>query len=217
MKIPFRRDTSAERRKTLEATSSAAATLASLRAERQAALLDSGLEEIEKHDNAIAAQERRIATLQEKLRLLTDEQKRERDDQREADRQTAIKVIESKLKKREALATELEAAIAAVEECYFALVEFLSITGDWPFAMAPGFGRIDLRGIQKETAWAMYSAGRPVGGHSRLPAGESLDLGVSGIRPEGIAGLVARENRQIIESLQIASLGRDDEPESDAA
>jgi hypothetical protein len=83
--------------------------------------------------------------------------------------------------------------------------------------MAPGFGRIDLRGIQKETAWAMYSAGRPVGGHSRLPAGESLDLGVSGIRPEGIAGLVARENRQIIESLQIASLGRDDEPESDAA
>jgi hypothetical protein len=132
MKIPFRRDTSAERRKTLEATSSAAATLASLRAERQAALLDSGLEEIEKHDNAIAAQERRIATLQEKLRLLTDEQKRERDDQREADRQTAIKVIESKLKKREALATELEAAIAAVEECYFALVEFLSITGDWP-------------------------------------------------------------------------------------
>ena len=82
MKI-FKRDLSTIRRQTLEAASIAAATLAKLRSDRQAALVDADVETIEKHDAGIAAQERRIATLQEKLKLLTDEQRCERHDERE--------------------------------------------------------------------------------------------------------------------------------------
>jgi hypothetical protein len=215
MKIPFKRDTAAVRRQVLEQTSQAAAQLAQLRASRQAALIEADdVDAVKRIDDEIAALERAVRIHQDRLRALAEQLKTERGDQREFDRQAAIKAIEKKLARREVLATELEAAIKTVEECYFALIEFPSITGDWPFAMTPGFGRIDLRGIQKEVAWAIYSAGRPVGGRSRLPAGESLDLGVSGIKPESISGLVARENRQIIESLQIAYLGRDDDSEA---
>ena len=218
MKIPFKRDTATIRRQVTEQTAQAATALARLRADRHKALLEAdSVDAVKQIDQEIAAQEKTIAILQDKLGALSDQLKSERNDQREVDRQSAIKVIESKLKKRETLAAELEGAIKQVEETYFALIGFPGITGDWPFAMTPGFGRIDLRGIQKEVAWAMYSAGRPINGHSRLPAGESLDLGVSGIRPLGIAGLVARENRQIVESLRTAYLGRDDAAGSEAA
>jgi hypothetical protein len=212
----FKRDTAEERRKTLDAAATAAATLAQLRAERQATLLDADLEVIERHDATVAAQERRIATLQEKLRLLTDEQRRERQEQREADREAAIKVIEKKLAGREALASKLEAAIEDMEKYYFQLTGFQSpLLSDWPFpAPRPGFGRINLAGINREVSFALYSSSRPIEGRPRMPSGSSLDLGVAGIKPEGITGLVARENREIIETLYITPLGRDDDIEA---
>jgi phage terminase large subunit-like protein len=158
MKLPtFKRDTSAERRKTLEAASAAAATLASLRAQRQTALLDSDLDAIEQHDNAVAVQERRVATLQERLRLLTEEQKRERGEQREQDREAAIAVIKKKLAGREVLAIKLEAAIKDVEKYYFQLTGFQSpVLSDWPFpSPRPSFGRINLAGINREVSWSV--------------------------------------------------------------
>ena len=218
MKIPFKKDTASIRRQVLEETSKAASQLTKLRSDRHDALLEAdGVETVRRIDQEIAALEKTVAIHQDRLRALSDQLKDERQARREEDRLAAIKIIEKKLAQREELATELEAAIRKVEECYFALIGFPGIAADWPFAMTPGFGRIDLRGIQKEVSWAMYSAGRPINGHSRLPAGKSLDLGVAGIKPESISGLVARENRQIIEGLHIAYLGRDDEPESEAA
>ena len=218
MKLPtFKRDTSAIRRQVLEETSKAASQLAKLRSDRHDALLgEDGVDAVRRIDKEIAALETTIAIHQDRLKALSDQLKSERHGQREEDRQDAIRVIESKLKKREALASKLEAAIKTVEECYFALVEFPGITGDWPFAMSPGFGRIDLRGINREVSFALYGASRPIEGKPRMPSGSALNLGVAGIRPEGIAGLVARENREIIETLHITSLGRDDD-KSEAA
>ena len=130
------------------------------------------------------ALEKTVAIYQDRLRALSDQLKDERQARREEDRLAAIKIIEKKLAQREELATELEAAIRKVEECYFALIGFPGIAADWPFAMTPGFGRIDLRGIQKEVSWAMYSAGRPINGHSRLPAGRVPDPRRCCIKPE---------------------------------
>jgi hypothetical protein len=195
MKNPFKRDTADERRKTLDAAATAAATLAQLRAERQAVLLDADLETIEKHDAAVVAQERRIATLQEKLRLLTDEQRRERHEQREADREAAIKVIEKKLTLgREALASKLEAAIKDVGKYYFQLTGFPSpLLSDWPFPMPRGYRQIDINGINREVSLALYSASRPIEGKPRMPSASSLDTGVAGVTSETISGVVARQ------------------------
>jgi hypothetical protein len=214
----FKRDTSAERRKTLEAASTAAAELARLRSERQAALLDSGVDEIEKHDNAIAAQERRIATLQEKLRLLTEEQKRERNEQRETDREAAVRNIEKKLAGREVLAEKLEQAIKDAGDAYFALTSYPSpLISDWPFPLPRGYRQIDIGGINREVSLALYSASRPIEGRPRMPSASSLDSGVAGITSETISGVVARQNRDLVELLRVMSLGRDDEPKENAA
>lgn len=132
------------------------------------------------------------------------------------DRETAIKTIQAKLARREQIASKLEAAIKDVGNLYFELTGFASpLLTDWPFsAPRPGFGRIDLGGINREVSFALYSMSRPIEGKPRMPAGSALDLGVAGIKPEGIAGIVARENKQIIETLYITSLGRDDDMEA---
>jgi hypothetical protein len=215
MKIPFRRDTSAERRKTLEAAATAAATLAQLRNTRQAALLDSDLEAIEKHDNAIATVERRIQTLQEKLKLLTAEQKRERQAQQEEDREASIRTISAKLAKREQIAAKLEAAIKDAGDAYFELTSYPSpLISDWHFPLPRGYRQIDIGGINREVSLALYSAARPIEGKPRMPSASSLDTGVAGIVSETITGVVARQNRNLVELLRVMSLGRDDESEA---
>jgi hypothetical protein len=219
MKLPtFKRDTAGARRQVLEQTAQAASQLAQLRTERQAALLDSDLETIEKHDAGIAAQERRIATLQEKLRLLTEEQKRERNEEREQARETAVKIIEKKLAGRETLAQKLEAAIKDAGDAYFELTSYPSpLISDWHFPLPRAYRQIDINGINREVSLALYSASRPIEGKPRMPSASSLDSGVAGIKSETISGVVARQNRDLVQLLRVMSLGRDDEPEENAA
>ena len=220
MKLPtFRRDTAALRRQVLEETSQAAATLAKLRAERQAVLIEAdSLDAVKRIDDEIAALEKTVAIHQDRLRALAGQLKDERNEQREQDREAAIRTIQTKLAKREQIASKLEVAIKEVGDLYFELTGFASpLLTDWPFpAPRPGFGRIDLGGVNREVSFALYSMSRPIEGKPRMPAGSALDLGVAGIKPEGIAGVVARENREIIETLHITSLGRDDEFEEAA-
>ena len=217
MKNLFKRNTGEQRRQVLEQTSEAAATLAKLRSNRQAALLDADIDALGKHDDGIAAQERRIQTLQEKLKLLTAEQKRERQEQREQDREAAIKVIAKKLDGRETLAVKLESAIEEVGNLYFELTGYPSpLISDWHFPLPRGYRQIDLNGINREVSLALYSASRPVEGKPRMPSASSLDTGVAGIKSETITGVVARQNRDLIELLRVISIGNDENEEAAA-
>lgn len=206
----FKRDTSAERRKTLEAASSAAATLAKLRTDRQAALLDADLDVIERHDAEIARQEIKISTLQEKLRLLTHEQRRERHDEREQNRADAIKRIAPELTKREKIAAELEVAIKKMSELWFALVEFPSpVHSHWPFPLPAG--KFDLGDINREMSLALFAAARPIQGQLRMPQAASLDTGVQGRGAKGLSDVVSHQNATLLAILGSAPLGHDEE------
>ena len=214
MKI-FKRDTIAIGVKTLEAASIAAATLAKLRSDRQAALLDADLDVIERHDAEIARQERSIATLQEKLRLLTDEQRRERHDEREQNRADAIKRIAPELTEREKIAAELEVAIKKMSELWFALVEFPSpVHSHWPFPLLPGFGKFDLGDINREMSLALFAAARPVQGQLRMPQAGSLDTGVQGRGAKGLSDVVSHQNATLLAMLGSAPLGHDEDAEA---
>jgi hypothetical protein len=68
-----------------------------------------------------------------------------------ASRTAAIKTIEKKLAGREILAQKLEAAIEDVGNLYFEPTGYPSpLLSDWPWALPPGAGRIDINGINRE-------------------------------------------------------------------
>jgi hypothetical protein len=214
MKV-FKRDLSAIRRKTLEETATAANTLAKLRAARPAILLDGDLAAVEQHDAVIAGAEARCSILQQKLEVLSAELKAERNDEREADRQAAIKRIAPLLTEREKIAAELEAVIKRMSELWFALAEFQSpIHQHWAFPLQPGFGKFDAAGLNREMSLAMFAAARPVQGQLRMPQAASLDSGVSGRGAEGLGAVVARQNAALLAALQTAPLGRDETEEA---
>jgi hypothetical protein len=218
MKSPFKKDIGAIRRQVLEETSKAASVLASLRSKRQAALIDSDLAAIEEIDSAISGAERRVSILQERLAALSEQLKVERSEQRESDRDAAVKIIEKKLAVRETLAVKLEAAIKDVGDLYFELTGYPSpLLSDWPWALPPGAGRIDINGINREVSLALFSASRPIEGRPRMPSASSLDSGVVGIKSETISGVVSRQNKNLIELLQVVTIGRDDEAGENAA
>jgi hypothetical protein len=217
MKLPtFKRDTAALRRQVLEETSQAASRLAQLGTERQAVLIEAdSLDAVKRIDDEIAALERTVTIHQDRLRALAGQLKDERQAQREQDRASQIAVIEKKLAGREVLAEKLEQAIKDAGDAYFALTSYPSpLISDWHFPLPRGYRQIDLNGINREVSLALYSASRPIEGKPRMPSASSLDSGVAGIKSETISGVVARQNRDLVELLRVMSLGDDSEVEA---
>jgi hypothetical protein len=109
MKMPFKRDTAAEIRKTTEAASQAAAKLVTLRAERATLLTGDDLNAIGRADDRVVAQERHIAVLQDRLRALEQLQRQERQGSLEQQKAATLVQLERSLR------AEADAAVAVVE------------------------------------------------------------------------------------------------------
>ena len=91
MKLPtLKRDTATEIRKATEQSAQASAKLVSLREERSRLLVEADIEAIAPIDAQIAAQERLIATLQERLRALDEKHKKERHANRLSEKEKAV-------------------------------------------------------------------------------------------------------------------------------
>ena len=94
--------------------------------------------------------------------------------------------------------------IKQLGDAYFDLLGSEPIVGsDWPFGSLPArYGTIDVDTIRKEISWALYSAGRPVGGRTTLPGPSNAGLGVTGISPVGIAATVAAQTERLVAHLR---------------
>ena len=172
---------------------------------------------VKRVDAEIATKKRTSRSTRIGLRLLTEEQKQNRRDEREQNRADAVKRIAPPLDQRQKIAADLENAIKKMSDLWFALVEFQSpVAGNWAFPMQPGFGKFDIADLNREMALALYAAARPVQGRLRMPQAASLDTGVAGRSAEGMANVVARQNQNLLAALRSAPLGHDDE-ESEAA
>jgi len=203
----FQRNTAAAIAKTRELLAAAEARLAEMGRERRAALLQQtdDLGEVRRIERAQDEERRTIAIYSDRLGALDVELRRERQEQRERERGVAIEKIQKRLAARDVLAVELEAAICKVGELYFALADSDNVAHDWPGpAPRPGFGAINLDELRREVGWAMFSAGRPIGGRSLFPNGTNAGLGITGIHPRGVAAAVAEHSRALIDQLRTA-------------
>jgi hypothetical protein len=91
MKLPtLKRDTATEIKKATDQSAQAAAKLVSLREERAGLLVEADIEAIAPIDAQIAAQERLISTLQERLRALDERHKKERHANRLSEKEKAV-------------------------------------------------------------------------------------------------------------------------------
>ncbi len=173
------------------------------------------VEAVKQIDAGIISEENNISIYQDRLRLLTEEQKQNRRDEREQNRTDAVKRIAPPLDQRQKIAADLENAIKKMSDLWFALAEFPSpVAANWAFPMQPGFGKFDIADLNREMALALYAAARPVQGRLRMPQAASLDTGVAGRSAEGMANVVARQNQNLLAALRSAPLG---DEESEAA
>jgi hypothetical protein len=161
--------------------------------------------EIQRIDAAIAAEVAAREIYVAKVAALNEEIRKERYHQREADRRKAITAITKKLTQRERVGAEREAAIELVGRKYAELISLPSLIDDWPFASVSwDLTRMDMKPVNREISWAMYSASRPHNGMPSMPQGNSIGLGVSGVSAEGIAEVIRKPSVAIISSLELA-------------
>jgi hypothetical protein len=191
----------------------AEAKLGQLQRERQTSLrLGDGLGRIREIDRQIAEAKSTVTILSDRITALDDECLKAARAGRESQRTAALSLIERKLKSRVKVARELDEAIKLVGRLYFELLDSQSFATDWPFTPPyPKFGDVDKTAIQKETGWALFSAGRPVSGVTALPGPSNNGLGITGISAKGIAGAVEQHNARLIELLQIVEIHQEAE------
>jgi multidrug efflux pump subunit AcrA (membrane-fusion protein) len=182
--------------------------LASLRAKRAEVLLtaeDAG--SVVAVDQAIEAELRNAEIYKDRIKALQEECRKAEYQTREDRRKKAIAKISARLRKREELASKLQAALTTVGPLYS---ELMALGGDLelerPFGRpGPGFSTIDRRSVDKEVSWLVYGL---VHEH-RLPEPSSAGLGVVGIRAKGIDGAVREQNEAIVSRLEMVPIADD--------
>jgi hypothetical protein len=199
-------------RASLADTNNKIEVLSQTKAER---LLDADdLDTVVRIDDEIAALRKRSGLFSQRISALDGQLRQEQAERREAARANAIRIIERKLRAREALAGELEASIKRTGDLFFALLNSPSVAGDWPWSL-PSSAAVDVDVIRKEVGWALFSAGRPVNGRTIFPNATNAGLGVAGTGAAGIAQSVASRSAQLVELLRSMPLGDDAEVEAD--
>jgi hypothetical protein len=140
-------------------------------------------------------------------------------ERREAERTAAIAELEKGFAKRHKLALEVEAAVKVLGDAWAALLDSREAAlAAWPEMFPrPPAEVLRSRAMEREMSWALYAAGRPVMGTCKIPAPGNIGLGVTGISPKGLAGVVEEEHSNILESLRMQPLPATDETEGVAA
>jgi hypothetical protein len=113
----------------------AAGRIVQLEAQRSAQLEtdDIAVDQIDQLDQAIAAERRAIAILDQRIAVIERDLARAARERREAERAAAIKIIAPELAKRTALAAELEASIKHIVALYTQIKNDQSLRSAWPF------------------------------------------------------------------------------------
>jgi hypothetical protein len=186
-----------------EALAQAEHRLVELQDERARKLADAEgayLAEVDAIDRQIEAQQRAMRTHQDRISALNAEMQRQA--QLKADRELADRVAatERALRDRDAIAVKLEAAIRAYGDVYFELVDKnLEISRQWGMSNnALRVGLLYEKLLAREVSHALFSAGRPHHGVSRLPAPGTEGLGIAGdTATGGLADRIAEASREL--------------------
>ena len=206
MKIPslFRGDPAAELVKSGQKLVELERNIASLQATRARKSVTKNPEEILKIDAAIAAERANAEIFKDRIRALQEECRKATYSDRESRRAKALAKIKERLKRREALAADLQTSIEAVGRLYVELTTPDELESDWPFPRpAHGFAALDRRGVDREVSWALHGL---VHEH-RLPEPSSAGLGVVG--RADIDAIVRAQNENIIARLEMTPLHED--------
>jgi hypothetical protein len=182
--------------------------LATLRAKRAEVLLsaeDAGA--VVALDQAIEIEQRNAAIYKDRIKALQEECRKLEYQGREDQRKKAIAKIAARLKKREELASKLQAMLTAIGPLFSELMahdDELEVL--WPFPRpAGGTAQIDHKTVNKECAWLIYGLTK----ERYLPDPSSVGLGVTGVRAMGIDGAVREQNSAIISRLEMAPIADD--------
>jgi predicted O-linked N-acetylglucosamine transferase (SPINDLY family) len=180
--------------------------LAAKRATLLSSLEDDSVSAVQSLDKAADAERAARVILADKAKALAEEVRKATYLEREQQRGKAIATIKQKLKKREETASDLQAAIARVGALYVELTGNDEVEQYWNFPRPGGaFARLDMRTVNRECSWAMYSICRG----QRVPEPNSVGLGVIGCSAIGIDGAVRQQNESIISRLETAPIGLD--------
>jgi hypothetical protein len=207
--LPLKRDPKpALARAQLELTQ-AEGRLSELAMQRGAALVDSDdVQSVAAIDQQLAEVHRTIGILSDRCAALHRQVRALDNEQLEAERQSAVGKLEAAFKKRRAIALELEEAVARLGDLWCQLLESREPALEhWPnlFPRRPA-EVLRSRQMERELSWALFAAGRPQMGVTKLPAPGNVGLGVTGISPKGIAGCVQEEHDAILQVLRERAL-----------
>jgi hypothetical protein len=154
----------------------AAGKIAELEAKRAAELDGDGdVAQIDLIDQAIAAERRAIAILNQRAAAIERGLRQQAKQRREAERGAALKVIEAELAKRTELGAELQNTIKRVVELYEQIKDTKQLRATWPFGV-PEFFSFTLDDFGREILRSMRDV---AGGYDMLPAQVRGVLGYS--------------------------------------
>jgi hypothetical protein len=178
---------------------------------RAAVLLESeSVSEVEELDQRIAALLRAVRIHADRIAALEVQVRAEAAERREAARADAIRLIQKRLSAREKIAEELEASIKRTGDLFFQLIQSESGAPLWPFGGPVPRAIVDADSVRRETAFSMFSAGRPIGGRTVFPGPSNIGLGVSGVHAIGIAPVVANQSSALLSLLREMPIGDGD-------
>jgi hypothetical protein len=203
---PFKGDPVAALDKARQKLVDVESNIAELQATRTAKLVISdGPEEDLKIDAAIAAERANAEIYKDRICALQEECRKAEYANREQQRSKAIAAIKQKLKRRQQIASDLQAAIERVGELYTQLMTRDEAEQHWPFPLRGGGFALDLHGVRREIAWLLHG----LINQFRLPEPSSAGLGVTGITAQGIDGVVRQQSEAIISRLELAPIAED--------
>ena len=218
--LPLKRDPNAALAKAQLELTQAETKLSELAMERGQALVDSDdVAAVAAIDQQLADQHRTITILIDRCQALANQVWKLDHERREAERTAAIAELESGFDKRHKLALEVEAAVTVLGDAWAALLDSREdALKAWPEIFPrPPAEVLRSRQMERELSWALYAAGRPVMGVCKLPTPGNIGLGVTGVSPKGIAGVVEEEHANILVSLRMQPIPNEVEQEEEAA
>ncbi len=203
----FKRSNPAEALKATQLTLAETETkIHDLQQQRAAKLLGSdGVDEVVAIDREIASFEQAASVHRDRAAALQDEVARAHREQLQAEHETRVTATESALAVRDATAVKLDAAIADMATAYFELIDQnVEISQQWGYSNnALRAGALGEAIIASIISHALFAAGRPRSGVSRMPGPHNAGLGVIGTELSGsLAERVAASSAALLEMIR---------------
>jgi hypothetical protein len=203
----FKRANASEALKATQLTLAETETkICDLQQQRTAKLLGSdGVDEVVAIDREITSFEQAAGVHRDRAAALQDEVARAHREQLQVEHDARVAATESALAVRDDIAVKLDAAIRDIGAAYFELLDQnVTISQQWGYSNnALRTGALGEAIIASMVSHALFAAGRPRSGVSRMPGPHNAGLGVIGTELSGsFAERVAASSAALLEMIR---------------